>query len=158
MIYLLHLALYTDNIPMRFFAATLFSMTYFPSLLIVFYFCGQLHFTIKSAYSPLIKLSANKNIKSKTNVHIVRILDFINSDYCGFRCGSLFLVRKHFIIEVKNLISFKVIYNIILLLIGIPNFNNEYDSFLQHNMNSSYSKLRFLIIYHFDTERASLNF
>lgn len=38
---------------------------------------------IRNAYQPLTKLLANTKLKFPTTIRIVRILDFINSEYSG---------------------------------------------------------------------------
>lgn len=57
---------------------------------------------IRKAYQPLTKLLANKQLKLPTTIRLVRILDFINSEHSGIRCGSFFLVRKEHILQVSD--------------------------------------------------------
>lgn len=66
---------------------------------------------IKLAYQPLTRLMANKRLKLSTNQRIVRLLDFINSQYAGFRCSNLFLIRKNITIEI----CFHIAINTMLL-------------------------------------------
>ena len=84
------------------FGAFWFLIIYCPALFFTFYFCGELHVRIRSAYPTLAKLRFNKEIEATTNIRIGRTLEFINSENSGFRCASLFLVRKRLVVEVGH--------------------------------------------------------
>ena len=55
---------------------------------------------IASAYRPLTNLMARRQIKLSTCLKIEQLLNFILSEHAGFRCASLFLVRKDITMEV----------------------------------------------------------
>ena len=62
-----------------------------------------LQFQIRSAHRPLTNLMANKELKLASFIRTERLLEFINSEHAGFRCASLFLVRKDVTMEVRVL-------------------------------------------------------
>lgn len=66
---------------------------------------------IRSLYGPLTNLIAKKNLKLSTSIKIERLLEFINSEYAGFRCGSVFLIRT----DVTMELFFSIVINTILL-------------------------------------------
>ena len=58
-----------------------------------------------------MKIVGNKNINDEKAIQIFRIAEFINSEFSGFRCSDLFLMRKQQILTV----FLEVIANSILI-------------------------------------------
>ena len=54
---------------------------------------------------------AKKQLKLSTNLRVVRLLDFIQSEYAGFHCSNLFLIRKNIVTEI----CFHIVMNTLLL-------------------------------------------
>ena len=48
-----------------------------------------------------MKILERKELRKITTIRLLRIVNWINSDYSGFRCANLFLMRGGLIVEVS---------------------------------------------------------
>ena len=60
-----------------------------------------------------MKILERTEIRKITTIRLLRIVNWINSDYSGFRCANLFLMRSGLVVEV----SLKAQFELVLLKI-----------------------------------------
>ena len=95
-------ALFARNAIIVLFCFLLFCGSFIPVLMVSFFFCGKLHNAILRFHLPLMRILGSKELEPKTVIRMLRIVDFMSSPHAGFRCSTLFLLKKRHIVEVSS--------------------------------------------------------